>query len=95
VQNLATLTGSGQNELQDTVKSMNGAVHDLDRVLNNLDNDVRPLGTQLPELLKELKNTARSATSLLDYVDQHPEALLLGRTGDAPPGHQTPSDKTQ
>jgi paraquat-inducible protein B len=82
VQNLATLTGSGQNELQDTVKSLNGAVHDMDRVLNNLDSEIRPLGSQLPELLKELKNTARSATSLLDYVDQHPESLLLGRSGD-------------
>ncbi len=81
--NLTALTGSGHNDLQDTVKSLNGTVKDLDRVLNNLDADVRPLGTQLPGLLGELKNTARSANSLLDYVDQHPDALVFGRRGDS------------
>ena len=92
VGNLAKLTGSGHNELQDTVKGLNNTVKDLDRVLNNLDADVRPLGTQLPQLLKELKNTARSATSLLDYVDRHPQSLLLGRTDDGSSSGSDSSD---
>ena len=95
VGNLNKLTGPGQNELQDTVKSLNGTVKDLDRVLGNLDTDVRPLGTQLPQLLKELKNTARSATSLLDYVDRHPQSLLLGRTGDSSPADTSTNGQSQ
>ena len=81
VGNLIQLTGGGSNELQDTVKSLNGTVRDLDRVLNNVDADLRPLGNQLPQLLGELKNTARSASSLLDYVDQHPEFFGLRTFG--------------
>ena len=90
MENLNQLTGPGPNDLQETVK-------DLDRVLNNVDGDLRPLGTQLPQLLKELKNTARSATSLLDYVDQNPQALLLGRSNSAaaPASDQSPTESQE
>ena len=37
----------------------------------------------LPALVHELTDSARSIRSLTDYLDQHPEALLRGRTGSA------------
>ncbi len=95
VGNLTTLTGPGSNDLQATVKSLNGAVHDMDRVLNNVDADLRPLGSQLPQLLGQLKNTARSATSLLDYVDQHPDALLFGRKDETSGPSDSGTEETQ
>ena len=35
----------------------------------------------LPALVHELTDTARSIRALTDYLDQHPEALLRGRAG--------------
>ena len=37
----------------------------------------------LPALVHELTDSARSIRALTDYLDQHPEALLRGRTGSA------------
>ena len=39
-------------------------------------------GTDLPRLIRELTEAARSIRALTDYLDQHPEALLRGRKGD-------------
>ena len=82
VGNLYTLTGGGQGQLQQTVKSLDGTIKDLDRVFNNVDADLKPLGQQLPQVLNELKDAERSVRSLVDYVDQHPEALLTGRASN-------------
>ena len=37
----------------------------------------------LPALIHELTDSMRSIRALADYLDQHPEALLRGRTGQA------------
>lgn len=39
-------------------------------------------GTDLPRLIRELTEAARSIRALTDYLDQHPEALIRGRRGD-------------
>src|SRR6202051_656373 len=36
----------------------------------------------LPRLIRELTEAARSIRALTDYLDQHPEALIRGRKGD-------------
>ena len=39
-------------------------------------------GTDLPRLIRELTEAARSLRALTDYLEQHPEALIRGRKGD-------------
>jgi paraquat-inducible protein B len=39
--------------------------------------------TDLPRLMQQLSDAARSIRELADYLDRHPEALLRGRTGAA------------
>jgi len=39
-------------------------------------------GADLPRLIRELTEAARSIRALTDYLDQHPEALIRGRKGD-------------
>ena len=74
------LTRDGHKLLTDADKT----VHQTDQVLNNVDADLRPIGTQLPQLLSALKEMVRSASGVLDYVDQHPNSLLFGRSDSAP-----------
>ena len=38
-----------------------------------------PQGTDLPKLMQELTDAARSVRALADYLDRHPEALIRGR----------------
>ena len=42
------------------------------------------LATQLPALLQQVSEAARSIRELADFLDRHPEALLRGRH-EAPP----------
>jgi paraquat-inducible protein B len=39
-------------------------------------------GTDLPRMIRELTDAARSIRALTDYLEQHPEALIRGRKGD-------------
>jgi paraquat-inducible protein B len=39
-------------------------------------------GTDLPRLIRELTDAARSLRALTDYLEQHPEALIRGRKGE-------------
>ena len=77
VQNLAAL--SGPDELQHTVKTLDGTLVDVDKLLGQLNSTVSPLGRQLPQALGELKDAGRSIRELADYLNQHPEALITGR----------------
>ena len=40
-------------------------------------------GADLPRLIRELTDSARSLRDLADYLQRHPESLLRGRKGDA------------
>jgi paraquat-inducible protein B len=39
-------------------------------------------GADLPRLIRELTDSARSLRDLADYLQRHPESLLRGRKGD-------------
>jgi len=39
------------------------------------------LSHQLTRMMAQLDETARSIRTLADFLDEHPEALLRGRTG--------------
>jgi len=41
-------------------------------------------GTDLPHLIRELSEAARSTRELTSYLERHPEALLRGRAADRP-----------
>jgi paraquat-inducible protein B len=41
-------------------------------------------GADLPRLIRELTETARSLRELTDYLDRHPESLIRGRKADTP-----------
>ena len=43
-----------------------------------------PGGTDLPQLMSELSQAARSVRELADYLETHPDALLRGRRVDSP-----------
>jgi paraquat-inducible protein B len=43
-----------------------------------------PLQQDLRQTLKETTRTAQSIRSLADTLDQEPESLLRGKTGDTP-----------
>ncbi|MGA9366244.1 MAG: hypothetical protein WBV35_02185, partial [Steroidobacteraceae bacterium] len=44
----------------------------------------QPSSTDLPQLMNELSQAARSVRDLADYLDRHPDALLRGRKPDSP-----------
>ena len=54
--------------------------------LDNADKLVQPnsvLGEQLGTTLQEVSRAARGLRVLADYLEQHPEALLRGKPGEA------------
>ncbi len=42
-----------------------------------------PLERDARDALREISRAAQSFRNLADYLDQHPEALIRGRKGDA------------
>jgi paraquat-inducible protein B len=75
--NLDSLTGSP--ELQETVKSLNQTLQDLDHLVNDTNSSVSPVGRELPQMIEEVKDAARSIKTLTDFLDEHPESLIVGR----------------
>ena len=72
---------------------LNKAIAELDLTLvsargtlNSADKVVQPdsaLSEQLGSTLQELSRAARGLRGLADYLEQHPEALVRGKTGEA------------
>ena len=44
-----------------------------------------PAGTDLPSILSDLRDASRSLRLFLDYLEQHPEALLSGKAAQQTP----------
>ena len=42
-------------------------------------------GTDLPRMMQELTDAARSVRALADYLDRHPEALIRGKKKEPEP----------
>jgi paraquat-inducible protein B len=64
--------------LRDTADSAQSTLSTVQGLMGN----TAPTGTDLPRLMRELTEAARSVRGLADYLDRHPEALLRGRKGD-------------
>jgi paraquat-inducible protein B len=64
--------------LRDTADSAQSTLNTVQGLMGN----TAPTGTDLPRLMRELTEAARSVRGLADYLDRHPEALLRGRKGD-------------
>jgi len=64
--------------LRDTADSAQNTLNTVQGLMGN----TAPSGTDLPRLMRELTEAARSVRGLADYLDRHPEALLRGRKGE-------------
>jgi len=65
--------------LRDTADSAQNTLNTVQGLMGN----TAPTGTDLPRLMRELTEAARSVRGLADYLDRHPEALLRGRKEDS------------
>jgi paraquat-inducible protein B len=66
--------------LRDTADAAQSTLSSVQSMMGG--NGSTPANTDLPKLMQELENAARSVRVLADYLDRHPEALLRGRKGD-------------
>jgi len=64
--------------LRDTADSAQNTLNTVQGLMGN----TAPTGTDLPRLMRELTEAARSVRGLADYLERHPEALLRGRKED-------------
>jgi paraquat-inducible protein B len=68
--------------LQATLRGANLAVTQLNRGYGNNSDFQRSLG----QLMDQADGALRSVKDLADFLDRHPESLLLGRSGHATGG---------
>lgn len=66
--------------LRDTADSAQSTLSAVQGMMGNSANN--PANTDLPQLMRELSDAARSVRVLADYLDRHPESLLRGRKGE-------------
>jgi paraquat-inducible protein B len=64
--------------LRETADSAQSTLNTVQSLMGN----TSPTGTDLPRMMRELTDAARSVRGLADYLDRHPESLLRGRKGD-------------
>ncbi len=82
---LDKLTQELDPDIKSLVKSLRETADAAQNTLNTVQGiigNTAPTGTDLPRLMRELTEAARSVRGLADYLDRHPEALLRGRKGD-------------
>jgi paraquat-inducible protein B len=83
--NLDKLTKDAQPDLQALIKSLRDTADAAQGTLGAVQGMVgnsNETSSDLPRLMRELTDAARSVKSLADYLDRHPEALLRGRKDD-------------
>jgi len=66
--------------LRDTSDAAQGTLSAVQSMMGNNANN--PGNADLPKVMRELAEAARSVRVLADYLDRHPESLLRGRKGD-------------
>lgn len=82
---LDKMTHDMEPDIKSLVKSLRDTADSAQSTLNTVQalmGNTAPTGTDLPRLMRELTEAARSVRGLADYLDRHPEALLRGRRGD-------------
>jgi hypothetical protein len=65
--------------LRDTAEAAQRTLQSANNVLGTSASS----GADLPRLIRELTDSARSLRDLADYLGRHPESLLRGRKGEA------------
>ena len=63
--------------LRDTADAARGTLSSVQGMMGG--NASNAANTDLPKLMRELEDAARSVRVLADYLDRHPESLLRGR----------------
>jgi paraquat-inducible protein B len=83
---LDQVTGEIEPQIKPIVQSLRDTAEAAQRTLqsaNNVLGTSAASGADLPRLIRELTDSARSLRDLADYLGRHPESLLRGRKGDA------------
>ncbi|MGH8201472.1 MAG: intermembrane transport protein PqiB [Steroidobacteraceae bacterium] len=84
---LDRLTVEAQPNLNDLLKSLRATSDDVQRTLALIQDragGTQASSTDLPQLMSELSQAARSVRELADYLDRHPDAILRGRKAESP-----------
>jgi paraquat-inducible protein B len=79
---LDKVTQEAAPDIQSLLKSLRDTADSAQNTLNTLQSlmgSTAPAGADLPRLVRELTEAARSVRGLADYLDRHPEAILRGR----------------
>jgi paraquat-inducible protein B len=76
---LAVETRPNLNELIKSLRATSDATQRTLALIQNRAGGNAPANTDLPQLMNELSQAARSVRELADYLDRHPDALLRGR----------------
>ncbi|MGH8260515.1 MAG: MlaD family protein, partial [Steroidobacteraceae bacterium] len=87
---LDRLTASLQPQVQSLIASLQATSESLQRTANAAGGMLGTNGRQsvdLPRLMRQLSDAARSVRELADYLDRHPDALLRGRRGESSDAH--------
>jgi paraquat-inducible protein B len=76
------------NQVNTTLEELRQPIATADAVLKNTDSTLlgkdAPMQQELRNTLQELSKAARSLRILMDYLEQHPESLLRGKTEEKP-----------
>ena len=80
---LTTQTQPNLNELLKSLRATSDAAQRTLAVIQDRTGGNAPSNTNLPQLMSELSQAARSVRELADYLDRHPDALLRGRGKEA------------
>ncbi|HEX5459333.1 MAG TPA: MlaD family protein [Steroidobacteraceae bacterium] len=81
---LAMETRPNLNELIKSMRATSDAAQRTLALIQDRAGGNAPANTDLPQLMNELSQAARSVRELADYLDRHPDALLRGRKGESP-----------
>lgn len=79
---LNSLASQAQPNINALLASLRATSDEAQRTLTAIQRTTggaAPSNTNLPQLMQQLAEAARSVRELADYLDQHPEALLRGR----------------
>jgi len=82
---LDKVTHDIEPDIKSLIKSLRDTADSAQSTLNTIQGlagNTAPSGTDLPRMMRELTEAARSVRGLADYLDRHPEALIRGRKGD-------------
>ncbi|HEY6451162.1 MAG TPA: MlaD family protein [Steroidobacteraceae bacterium] len=85
--NLDQLTTEVEPQVKPVMKSLRDAAEAAQRTLqaaNNVLGTGAASSADLPRLIREMTETARSLRDLADYLDRHPESLIRGRQPEKP-----------